>query len=301
MANPKKSALGRGLSALLENDETDITNSSGLSGATVGSTSEISISKIEANPFQPRTRFESNALEELAESIRTHGVIQPVTVRKMGNDSYQLISGERRFRASQLAGLDTIPAYVRVANDQTMLEMALVENIQREDLNPIEVAVSYKRLIDECELTHEGLSEKISKSRSNITNFLRLLKLPPEIQMALSKGIISMGHARALISVDDKQKQLEIFERIIDEVLSVRDVENLARKAKKPKSTGDDSAQKKEYYKDAKYGISQQLNAKVDLKFMPNGNGKIMIDFVNEHDLNRLIQILQATGQNYSY
>ena len=302
MANPKKSALGRGLSALLEHEETDITHSSGISGgATAGSTSEISISQIEANPFQPRSRFESGALDELAESIRQHGVIQPVTVRKVGNDKYQLISGERRFRASQLAGMTTIPAYVRIANDQAMLELALVENIQREDLNPIEVAISYKRLIDECELTHEGLSEKISKSRSNITNFLRLLKLPPEIQMALTKGTISMGHARALINVDDRAKQLEIFERIIDEVLSVRDVENLARKAKAPKKNADEAEQKKEYYRDAKYSISQTLNAKVDMKFLPNGNGKIVIDFVNEHDLNRLIQLLQASQQNYNY
>lgn len=302
MANPKKNALGRGLSALLESAETDITHSSGVSNeATLGSISEISVLQIEANPFQPRSRFESNALEELAESIRQHGVIQPVTVRKMGNDSYQLISGERRFRASQLAGLDSIPAYIRVANDQAMLELALVENIQREDLNPIEVAISYKRLIDECDLTHEGLSEKISKSRSNITNFLRLLKLPAEIQMALSKGIISMGHARALISVEDPAKQIEIFERIVNEVLSVRDVENLARKAKAPKPNSTEAEQKKDYYRDAKYGISQTLNAKVDMKFLPNGNGKIVIDFVNEHDLNRLIQILQAPNQNYSF
>ena len=302
MANPKKNALGRGLSALLENADTDITQSSGRSNdTTLGSISEISVLQIEANPFQPRSRFESNALEELAESIRQHGVIQPVTVRKMGNDSYQLISGERRFRASQLAGLDSIPAYIRVANDQAMLELALVENIQREDLTPIEVAISYKRLIDECDLTHEGLSDKISKSRSNITNFLRLLKLSAEIQMALSKGTITMGHARALISVEDPAEQLDIFERIINEVLSVRDVENLARKAKKPKPNITEAEQKKDYYRDAKYGISQTLNAKVDMKFLPNGNGKIVIDFVNEHDLNRIIQLLQASSQNYSY
>lgn len=301
MANPKKSALGRGLSALLEDDATDITRSGGLSGGAVGSISEIKISQVEANPFQPRSRFESNALEELAESIRQHGVIQPVTVRKVGNDKYQLISGERRFRATQLAGLTMIPAYIRVANDQAMLELALVENIQREDLNPIEVAISYKRLLDECDLTHEGLSEKISKSRSNITNFLRLLKLPPEIQMALTKGSISMGHARALINVDDRAKQLEIFERIIDEVLSVRDVENLARKAKKPKENQNEAQLKKDYYRDAKYGISQALNAKVEMKFLPKGNGKIMIDFVNEHDLNRLIALLQSQYNTPNY
>ena len=228
MANPKKNALGRGLSALLENADTDITQSSGRSNdTTLGSISEISVLQIEANPFQPRSRFESNALEELAESIRQHGVIQPVTVRKMGNDSYQLISGERRFRASQLAGLDSIPAYIRVANDQAMLELALVENIQREDLNPIEVAISYKRLIDECDLTHEGLSDKISKSRSNITNFLRLLKLPAPIQIGIREGLLSMGHARAIVSAGDEDAQIEIFKKIIEQGLSVREVEAL--------------------------------------------------------------------------
>jgi ParB family transcriptional regulator, chromosome partitioning protein len=304
MASPKKSALGRGLSALLESAETDIT-ASAVSGshesATLGSVANVSIDNIEANPFQPRTRFESHALDELAESIRQHGIIQPVTVRKMGNGNFQLISGERRFRASQLAGLDQIPAYIRIANDQTMLEMALVENIQREDLNPIEVAISYKRLIDECELTHEGLSEKISKSRSNITNFLRLLKLPAEIQMSLQKGHISMGHARALISVEDPNKQLEIFERIIDEVLSVRDVENLARKAKKPKTASNEGEAQKLFYQTAKQNIAHNLNAKIDLKFLPKGNGKITIEFINEHDLNRLIQLLQIQNQNFPY
>jgi len=296
MANPKKSALGRGLSALLENAETDITSSSTASGEsvpTVGTISEIPISQIVANPFQPRSRFESGALDELAESIGVHGIIQPVTVRKIGKNNYQLISGERRFRASQLAGLTEIPAYVRVANDQTMLEMALVENIQRQDLNPIEVAISYKRLLDECDLTHEGLSEKVSKSRSNITNFLRLLKLPADIQMALTKGMITMGHARALVGIEDTAKQLEIFEKIINEVLSVRDVENLARKAKRPAMNSDDLASKRAFYRDAKYNISKQLNAKVDMKFLPKGNGRITIDFVNENDLNRILDLLQ--------
>lgn len=304
MASPKKSALGRGLSALLESAETDIT-ASAVSAAnervTLGSVANLKIAYIEANPFQPRTRFETTALDELAESIRQHGIIQPVTVRKMGNDSYQLISGERRFRASQLAGLVEIPAYIRVANDQTMLEMALVENIQREDLNPIEVAISYKRLIDECDLTHEGLSEKVSKSRSNITNFLRLLKLPAEIQMALQKGNITMGHARALINIEDPSKQLELFERIVNEVLSVRDVENLARKAKKPAPTNADVEDRKRYYHDARLNMAHYLNAGVDLKFLPKGNGKITIEFANEHDLNRLIAMLQHPNQNYSY
>jgi ParB family transcriptional regulator, chromosome partitioning protein len=304
MASPKKSALGRGLSALLEHTETDIT-AAAIQGeresAVLGSIANIGVEFIEANPFQPRTRFENAALDELAESIRQHGIIQPVTVRKMGNGTYQLISGERRFRASQLAELTEIPAYVRVANDQTMLEMALVENIQREDLNPIEVAISYKRLIDECDLTHEGLSEKLSKSRSNITNFLRLLKLPAEIQMALQKGNISMGHARALIGVDDHQKQLEIFERIINEVLSVRDVENLARKAKKVNLDPSVVESQKQFYNTARQNMAHNLNAKVDLKFLPKGNGKISIEFTNEHDLNRLIALLQNPNQNYSY
>jgi ParB family chromosome partitioning protein len=304
MASPKKSALGRGLSALLEDIDSDLNSSRSLDSGdshAIGSVANLAISKIEANPFQPRTRFETNALDELAESISQHGIIQPVTVRKMGDGTFQLISGERRFRASQLAGLSDIPAYIRLANDQTMLEMALVENIQRQDLNPIEVAISYKRLIDECDLTHEGLSEKVSKSRSNITNFLRLLKLPAEIQMALQKGMISMGHARALIGVDDVQKQLEIFERIINEVLSVRDVENLTRKAKKPKTTGNELAERKQYYQTARYNVAQSLNAKVDLKFLPKGNGKITIDFTNDHDLNRLILLLQGPNQNISY
>ena len=304
MASPKKSALGRGLSALLEHTETDITGAS-IQGeresAVLGSIANIGLESIEANPFQPRTRFENAALDELAESIRQHVIIQPVTVRKMGNGTFQLISGERRFRASQLAGLTEIPAYVRLANDQTMLEMALVENIQREDLNPIEVAISYKRLIDECDLTHEGLSEKLSKSRSNITNFLRLLKLPAEIQMALQKGNISMGHARALIGVDDHQKQLEIFERIINEVLSVRDVENLARKAKKVNLDPSIVESQKQFYNTARQNLAHNLNAKVDLKFLPKGNGKISIEFTNEHDLNRLIALLQNPNQNYSY
>jgi ParB family chromosome partitioning protein len=304
MANPKKSALGRGLSALLEDVDIE-SKSRGYNAedipASTGSVANLKIEKIVANPFQPRTRFETTALDELAESITQHGIIQPVTVRHMGDGTYQLISGERRFRASQLAGLEEIPAYIRLANDQTMLEMALVENIQRQDLNPIEVAISYKRLIDECELTHEGLSEKVSKSRSNITNFLRLLKLPAEIQMALQKGMISMGHARALIGIEDPAEQLALFERIVNEILSVRDVENLARKAKAPKPTSDEAQSKKQFYNSARQNLAHQLGANVDLKFLPKGNGKITIEFVNENDLNRLLQLIQAQNQNYSY
>src|SRR6188768_2770008 len=208
----KKPALGRGLSALLENAKTDITTKSvGETAAVVNTVSNIKLKHIETNPFQPRSNFEENALQELSESIRQHGIIQPITVRKLGYDRFQLISGERRFRASQMAGLTEVPAYIRIADDQEMLEMALVENIQREDLDPIEVSLSYKRLIDECNLTQEQLSEKVGKQRSTVTNFLRLLKLPAPIQKSLRDNEISMGHAKALINIDNEDRQLAIF------------------------------------------------------------------------------------------
>jgi len=227
-SNPKKQpALGRGLSALLQNTETDIT--SGNHAVPAGAVALIDISSIEANPFNPRTHFELSALEELKTSILTHGIIQPITVRKMGRDRYQLISGERRFRAAQLAGLHEVPAYVRIANDQTMLEMALVENIQREDLNAIEVALSYERLIDECKLTQDQLSEKVAKSRSHIANHLRLLKLPAPIQAAVRDKQLTMGHARALLALSTEKEQLAALERILSEQLSVRAVEALSK------------------------------------------------------------------------
>ncbi len=232
----KKQSLGRGLSALLENARTDITTSTvGDNAPVVGTIATIPVQNIEVNPFQPRTHFDESALKELSESIQQHGIIQPLTVRKLGYDRYQLISGERRFRASQIAGLLSVPAYVRVANDQNMLEMALVENIQREDLDAIEIALSYKRLLEECNLTQDALSEKVSKQRATITNYLRLLKLPAEIQLAIRDRSVSMGHARAIISVENKDKQLEIFYRITEEGLSVRQVEELARGEMKPK------------------------------------------------------------------
>lgn len=234
--NNKRNALGRGLSALLESASTDITSnikSNNELGAVVGAVTNLPLLQIEVNPFQPRSHFEQQALNELVESIKLHGIIQPVTVRKMGYDRFQLISGERRFRASQLAGLETIPAYVRVANDQAMLEMALVENIQRENLDAIEIAISYKRLIEECSLTQEQLSEKVSKQRSTVTNYLRLLKLPPEVQLGIREKKISMGHARALINVEKVEDMVEIYHRIIEDDLSVRDVEELTRDKKK--------------------------------------------------------------------
>ena len=296
----KKQALGKGLSALLENANTDITSRyEGEKLNVVGSVSNIDVKHIEANPFQPRTHFEKEALIELVESIKTHGIIQPVAVRKMGYDKYQLISGERRFRASQLAGLTHIPAYVRVANDQAMLEMALVENIQRENLDAMEVAISYKRLIDECNLTQEQLSEKVSKQRSTITNYLRLLKLPAEIQLGIREREITMGHARALVNIDDPEVQMAIFNQIVKNDLSVRQVEELARggskpavttevpsKGKKEKATPTIEAQK----------INKELNelfkTKVELKRQTNGKGKIVINFKSDEELERIIALL---------
>ena len=292
-SNPKKQpALGRGLSALLQNSETDITS---MNGATVGSVSMINIQHIEANPFNPRTHFEKEALEELRMSILTHGIIQPLTVRKLGRDRYQLISGERRFRASQLAGLTEVPAYIRIANDQTMLEMALVENIQREDLNAIEVAISYERLLDECKLTQEQLSEKVAKSRSSIANHIRLLKLPASIQAGVRDQKISMGHARALLSITDEQEQLNAYQQIIDEALSVRAVELMV----KPVSNNGQTTTKK-----PKIGLSNteqvftaflsdKLGAKVSIDKTDSGKGKVQVHFSTEAELNRVMALLK--------
>lgn len=295
----KRSALGKGLSALLENAETDITSNGGGNGI-VGSISNVAISNIEANPFNPRTNFEKEALQELSESIKAHGIIQPLTVRKLGRDKYQLISGERRFRASQLAGLTEVPAYVRVANDQTMLEMALVENIQREDLNPIEVALSYQRLIEECDLTQDQLSQKISKSRTSITNHLRMLKLPVEIQAGVRSLAISMGHARALVSAGDEDVQIALFQRVVNEKLSVRDVEALIRgeEISSPQSKEKGAPKKatiipisnNEYV--FKEHLSDQLATKVDIKKSGNGSGRIIVNFNSEVDLNRIMELL---------
>lgn len=295
----KRSALGKGLSALLENSETDITSKSDNAGV-VGSVSMLSIESIEANPFNPRTHFEQAALDELSQSIAIHGIIQPLTVRKLGRDKYQLISGERRFRASQLAGLTEVPAYIRVANDQTMLEMALVENIQREDLNAIEVALSYSRLIEECDLTQDQLSQKIAKSRSSITNHLRLLKLPADIQASVRDSVISMGHARALVSAGDEDLQMAIFNRIVLDGLSVRDAEALIREGyvepraetpgidvkitRTPSVTSTQSTFKEH--------LSDKLSTKIEIKKSTTGGGKIIVNFNSEVDLNRIIEIL---------
>jgi ParB family chromosome partitioning protein len=296
----KRQALGKGLSALLENATTDITNSNRLTGevtAVVGAVSSIPLQQIEANPFQPRTHFEDQAIQELADSIKLHGIIQPVTVRKMGYDKFQLISGERRFRAAQLAGLDVIPTYIRVANDQAMLEMALVENIQRENLDAIEIAISYKRLMDECSLTQEQLSEKVSKQRSTVANYLRLLKLPAEVQLGIREKKISMGHARALINVHGEDNQIDIYNRVITDDLSVRDTELIASDKKKiePRLKHKNfQGELDEKYADKLKAISKQFKAKIQLRSNPSGEGKLIIPFDNESDLERLLDILDV-------
>jgi ParB family chromosome partitioning protein len=298
-SNPKKrSALGKGLSALLDNASTDITTTAPQASGPAGGVALIPISSIEANPFNPRTNFEKEALKELSESIGVHGIIQPLTVRKLGRDKYQLISGERRFRASQIAGLTEVPAYVRVANDQTMLEMALVENIQREDLNAIEVALSYQRLIDECSLTQDQLSQKIAKSRSSITNLLRLLKLPAEIQLGVRDSLVSMGHARALVSAGEEKRQLELYRQIIDFQLSVRETEELIRsgESKKPVETTTTVKAAPEVVSSAqevfRLHLSDRISSKVEIRKTGQGAGKIVINFSSEVDLNRIIELL---------
>jgi ParB family transcriptional regulator, chromosome partitioning protein len=297
----KKKALGRGLSALLSDTptedrlEVDVTLPA-TNIAANGSTSEISIEEIETNPFQPRTHFDQEALRELSESIKVHGIIQPITVRKLARNQYQLISGERRYQASKLAGLTSIPAYIRSADDQQMLEMALIENIQRENLNPIEISLSYQRLISECNLKQEELGDRVGKNRSTVTNYLRLLKLPPDIQIALRDNKISMGHARAIINVDNADSQLFIFKKTLSEELSVRKVEELARELLARKSTNEPvkpelpSATKEVSNLQSK--LSSHFGTKVSVK-SDGKKGDIRIPFLSIEDLNRILDILK--------
>ena len=285
----KKRGLGRGLDAILQSPETDITSADISGNYVAGAIAQIEIDKIETNPFQPRTDFDENALNELSESIKNQGVIQPVTVRKMGYDKYQLISGERRLRASKMAGLKQIPVFIRVANDEQMLEMALIENIHRENLNAIEVAISYQRLLEECQLTQDQLSEKVGKDRSTVANFLRLLKLPAEVQIAIRDGYITMGHARALVNISDKSKQLIILKRIIDEDLSVRQVEMLAREkspAKKQKNIIPES------YKIQADTLSKALKMNVKVNRDSKGKGSLTINFKNDDEFERLLDFI---------
>ncbi len=297
--------MGRGLSALLESNETDITQrykGDLPQSANAGSIGNLKIEQIVANRFQPRNKFEQEALEELAQSIKELGIIQPVTVRKMGYDKFELISGERRFRASQLAGLTEIPAYIRIANDQQSLEMALVENIQRENLDAIEVALSYQRLIDECNLTQEEMSERVGKKRSTITNYLRLLKLQPEIQRGIINRQISMAHARTLVSVEDSATQMQIFHDIIKNDLSVRQVEDWVRGVDKKTPA---KSKKKAVVKVLPYNF-QKLNndlgthfkTTVDFKRNAKGQGSIVIPFASDVDLERIIKLLNLPTED---
>lgn len=294
----KKAALGRGLSALLETPETEVSEKDVDAGRFVaGAVASISIKHIEANPYQPRRDFEAEALQELAESITRQGIIQPVTVRKLDTGRYQLISGERRLRAAQMAGLQTIPAFIRIARDNQMLEMALVENIQRENLNPIEVAISYQRLMDECNLTQEKLSEQIGKKRATIANYLRLLKLPAEIQVALRDDQVTMGHARALIGLDNKELQLSILAQIIENGLSVRDVEEMTREVNQPEEVKAPGKKVEKVLPDhfiqARETLTSMLKAKIDLKRNHKGQGSIVIPFRSDDDFYRIIEMIR--------
>jgi ParB family transcriptional regulator, chromosome partitioning protein len=293
----KKHVLGRGLGALIENADELQKNKP------AASINEIEISKIEANPFQPRTRFDEEKLAELAQSIREIGIIQPLTLRKIADDKFQIIAGERRFRAAKIAGLDRVPAYVRIADDDTMLEMALVENIQREDLDPIEVAISYQRLIDECNLTQETLSERVGKKRSTIANYLRLLRLPAEIQLGLREKQISMGHARAIINIEDPATQIMIYEQILEYDFSVRKVEEVVREltseSEKPQ---EEEAPKKEKtvmpeeYKKLKQQLSNFFKTNIQFSRGDDGKGKIVIPFRSDDELEKIIAVLDKAN-----
>ncbi len=294
----RRNALGRGLGALL--DDTPSTEDKLLTdapGSGVNKIDEIDIDLIEVNPYQPRNHFDEEALQELADSIGVQGIIQPITVRKLADDSYQIISGERRFQASRLAGLETIPAYIRVANDQQMLEMALIENIQREDLNALEIALSYQRLLSECELKQEELGDRVGKKRSTVNNYLRLLKLPPDIQAALRDKKISMGHARALINIESIEKQLNIFKQVVAQDLSVRKTEALVRaltednpsKEPTPKTNNELSYEMKE----VRTRLSSHFGTKVELIAKDKNRGEIKIPYVSVEDLNRILEIIE--------
>jgi ParB family chromosome partitioning protein len=294
MSDNKKRVLGRGLSALLESESDSVPISTGNNTPTAGGIFHVPISQIEANPFQPRTRFEDAPLKELTDSIRQHGIIQPITVRKMSKDKYQLISGERRLKATQLAGLTEIPAYIRIANDQAMLEMALIENTHREDLDAIEIAIGYQRLIEECNFTQEDLSEKVGKDRSTVTNYLRLLKLPPVIQLAIREKKITMGHARALINIDNPASQLSVFDKILDDSLSVRETEQRAKGAKATSKAKKYPVEKKQEDRKIENELSDKFSAQVKLARNKAGKGKIVIQFKSDEELRNIIELLHV-------
>lgn len=304
MTYQKKTGLGRGLSALL--DDTDLVQNNRLehqsqpaahdNAPSPGSISAIAIGEVEVNPYQPRTVFDPSALQELSDSIRLQGLIQPITVRKTGQNTYQIISGERRFRASKLAGLTSVPAYVRTANDQQMLEMALIENIQRENLNPIEIALSFQRMIEECSLRQDELGDRVSKNRSTVTNYLRLLRLPPDIQVAVRDNALSMGHAKALLSVDGIDKQLYLYKEIMQKGLSVRKTEETARALQYSRDIPRPNERKEPatsfQYQKIQDDLASRFSSKVKLKVQGQGKGAIEIPFGSNDDLNRILELL---------
>jgi ParB family chromosome partitioning protein len=284
----KKPALGRGLSALLQDPENDIQSASDKNAdQVVGNVIELAIEQIEVNPFQPRTQFNEESLKELAGSIQELGIIQPITVRKTAFNAFQLVSGERRFRAAKMIGLATVPAYVRIANDQESLEMALVENIQRQDLDPIEIGLSYQRLIDEISLTQEQLSQRVGKKRSTIANYMRLLKLDPIVQTGMRDGFLSMGHGRALINVDDRKDQLDLYQKIIKGDLSVRKTEALVKNLKNP-PVKNEAVHTPPYLEEGKADFNQFFGVEVNISFNEDGKGVIHIPFDSQQEFSRI-------------
>jgi ParB family transcriptional regulator, chromosome partitioning protein len=295
---PKRSALGRGLGALLD-DSDSVKPSAPAEVVTtvtvINNIDEIPVASIETNPYQPRTHFDEDALNELAESIKVQGIIQPITVRKLDNNTYQLISGERRFQASKRAGLEKIPAYIRTANDQQMLEMALIENIQRENLNSLEIALSYQRLISECNLKQEELGDRVGKNRSTVTNYLRLLKLPPDIQAGVRDNKITMGHARALITIENIEVQLAIYKKVLEADLSVRKTEELVRSLEKPEEEEvkeQKSVPANKEIQNLQSRLSSHFGTKIVIKSDDKTKGEIKIPFASGEDLNRILEIL---------
>jgi ParB family transcriptional regulator, chromosome partitioning protein len=285
----KKNALGRGLGALIDGVEKEVLEKK------VEANLDIPVDSIEANPFQPRTTFDDKALEELSVSIKKLGIVQPLTLRETTPGRYQLIAGERRLRAARLAGLTHVPAYVRTADDQAMLELALVENIQREDLDAVEVAISFQRLIEECKLTQEQLSDRVGKQRSTVANYLRLLKLPAEIQLGIKSKHLMMGHARTLVNIDDPKKQISVYYKIIDGELSVRQAEELVRHLQAEKGKDPDKAGKKQKLNEDFKQLSEHLNkifsSKVNFRINDQGKGKIVIPFENPDEMERILGV----------
>ncbi len=289
----KKKALGRGLEAILQSPDTDITSEDISGNYVVGAIAELKIDQIEANPFQPRSVFDEEELSELAASIREQGIVQPLTVRKLGFEKYQLIAGERRLRAAKLAGMTTVPCFIRVANDEQMLEMALIENIHRKDLNSIEIAISYQRLMEECKLTQEELSDRVGKKRATVSNYIRLLKLPAEVQLAIKDENLSMGHARAIINIEDNEQQTRLMERIISKGLSVRQVEKeVSELLKNNKSETKKKKATPEKFLEAGSVLSKQLDASVTVKANNKGKGSIVIPFTSEDEFDEVFSRL---------